>query len=223
MKVALLTGVTGDLGEYIYQALVRDNYKVYSISRKNSDVIENGIVSDLSNSADIQKLEERISQIEKIDLVINCASVFKFKTIDDIRIEDFTESHLVNTIAPFVIIRGALNGLSRSDNPLVINISSDMAINANQTSMAYGTSKCALNYLTGNLAKILIDKGIRVNTISPASIDGNKINELFSGSDITNADGGRVKRSEIYNGISFLIQNKSTIGENLTISGGNLL
>ena len=53
----------------------------------------------------------------------------------------------------------------------IINISSSTSFNADIGTLAYGSSKVALNYATEVLSKELASQGIRVNAVAPGITD----------------------------------------------------
>jgi len=82
-----------------------------------------------------------------------------------------------NTLAPVQLIAAALPLLKRSTNPRVVNVSSRIGSfahtanpdspSADAMSLAYQTSKAALNMATSVLAKQMATHGIHLSAISP--------------------------------------------------------
>ena len=95
--------------------------------------------------------------------------------LDALTAEDFHRLYAVNTIGPFQMIRAArplLEAAARvADSPSsVVNVSSVAALNGTGSSIAYVTSKSALNTMTLSLARALAPL-IRVNAIYPGYMD----------------------------------------------------
>lgn len=80
-KIALITGISGQDGSYLAELLLKKNYKVIGLIRKNSNVLIKNIShiqtrlkliqGDLSDSVSLVGV---LSQIEKLDEVYNLAS-----------------------------------------------------------------------------------------------------------------------------------------------------
>ena len=115
---------------------------------------------------------------ERIDYLINNAGLFggswvkdaHRQSIDSMDYELWEEIMRVNVIAQFRLTRALEGSLMRSDQPLVVMMSSDMGSIGNNDmgqSYAYRTSKAALNMIARSLAVDLGERGIRVISMAP--------------------------------------------------------
>lgn len=118
-------------------------------------------------------LEER-----RIDYLINNAGLYggswtkdsHRQSVDSMDYELWEEIMRVNVIAQFRLTRALEGSLMRSDNPLVVMMSSDLGSIGNNEqgqSYAYRTSKAALNMIARSLAVDLRERGIRVISMAP--------------------------------------------------------
>ena len=115
---------------------------------------------------------------ERVDYLINNAGLYggswtedsHRQSVDSMDYELWEEIMRVNVIAQFRLTRALETSLMRSDNPLVVMMSSDMGSIGNNDagqSYAYRTSKAALNMIARSLAVDLKERGIRVISMAP--------------------------------------------------------
>ena len=96
--------------------------------------------------------------------------VFNHSDLDGLDAEDFLHIYKVNVVGPFQMVRACREMLLESNNPSVVNISSIAGIKGIGSSLAYASSKGALNTMTKSMARNL--GPIRVNAICPGFIQG---------------------------------------------------
>ena len=115
---------------------------------------------------------------ERIDYLINNAGLYggswtedsHRQSVDSMDYELWEEIMRVNVIAQFRLTRALEGSLMRSNQPLVVMMSSDMGSIGNNDmgqSYAYRTSKAALNMIASSLAVDLRERGIRVISMAP--------------------------------------------------------
>jgi 3-oxoacyl-[acyl-carrier protein] reductase len=127
----------------------------------------------------VRKVDERFG---RLDVVVNNAGVTSWVPITDL--EGLTDAMWdeildVNVKAAFRCVRAAAP-LLREANGAVINVSSISGVLATATlsSLAYGTAKAALIYLTRGLA-IALAPDVRVNAVAPAFTDTKWMRDHF--------------------------------------------
>jgi len=179
MKKALITGGAARIGAQIARTLHENNYKIVihcnhsfekaqllsddlnSISQDSSEVIS----GDLK---DIESISSIVNSIDSLDLLVNNASVFYPKSVENSEIEDWNDVINVNLRAPFFLSKGLSIKLS-SRNGSIINIIDIHADRPLKNHAVYNISKSGLKMMTQTLAKELAPN-IRVNGVSPGSI-----------------------------------------------------
>ena len=142
-------------------------------SNKTAEVI--AIQADVANDLDcIATINKAIKKWNRIDALINNAGTTKFvwdhSDLDKLDANDFQHIYGVNVVGPFQMVKAAKEHLLKSENPCVVNVSSIGGIKGIGSSLAYASSKGALNTMTLSMARNL--GPIRVNAVCPGFIEG---------------------------------------------------
>src|SRR5262245_349106 len=162
LRVAI-TGGTSGLGLALVRRLAADGARVAFVAR-TAPVVERiaketgtlGIVGDIGRKDDIYPIALQITaNLGGLDVLINNASSLgptPLAPLADTECEHLEEALAVNVLGAFRLTKavfGALAAAARNEGgALVINISSDAAVNAYPGWGAYGASKSALRHLT---------------------------------------------------------------------------
>lgn len=142
-------------------------------ANKNQEVF--AFQADVSNDDEcMATIDKAIEKWDRIDALINNAGTTKFvwdhSDLDSLDAEDFHYIYGVNVIGPFQMVKAAKEHLLKSTNPCVVNVSSIAGIRGIGSSVAYASSKGALNSMTLSMARNL--GPIRVNAVCPGFIEG---------------------------------------------------
>ncbi len=185
-EVAVITGATGGIGFQVAKRLGQDGYIV--VLNGIQDEIGAERVQELTSEGiqaeyygfDVTKEEEVTSNIKKIgekygkiDVLINNAGGLGGRSrFEDMTTEFYRFVMALNLDSTFFASRAAIPFLKKSDNASIINYTSNAGWNAGGPGAGiYGTSKAAVHTITRALAKDLAEYGIRVNAVSPGTID----------------------------------------------------
>ena len=179
MKTALITGGAARIGAQIARTLHENNFKIIihcNQSLKKAQLLSdelNSVIKDSSgvisgNLNNIESISSIVNSIDSLDLLVNNASVFYPKSVDNSEIDDWNDVINVNLRAPFFLSKGLSKKLSiRSGS--IINIIDIHADRPLKNHAVYNISKAGLKMMTQTLAKELAPN-IRVNGVSPGSI-----------------------------------------------------
>tara|TARA_B100000963_G_scaffold54287_1_gene42477 strand:- start:102 stop:752 length:651 start_codon:yes stop_codon:yes gene_type:complete len=194
------------------------------------------LAADVSDDAScVKTAEETINRWGRIDALVNNAGTTKFvfnhADLDGLDAEDFLHIYKVNVVGPFQMVRACKEMLNKSDNPSVVNISSIAGIKGIGSSLAYASSKGALNTMTKSMARNL--GPIRVNAICPGFIQGDWLRKGM-GDDLYNAAKENLTSStplkltvtpqQVADGIyNFIEISKVVTGETMLMDGGHHL
>ena len=185
-KVAVVTGATGGIGFEVAKRLGSDGFTV----------VLNGI-EDAAGTACVEKLaalgiaceyhgfdvtdehavNEHIQKIGnkygKIDVVVNNAGGLGGRMrFEEMTTDFYRKVMALNLDSTFFVSRAAIPYLKKGELPTIINYTSNAGWNAGGPGAGiYGTSKAGVHAITRALAKDLAEVGIRVNAVSPGTID----------------------------------------------------
>ncbi|CAB3697169.1 SDR family NAD(P)-dependent oxidoreductase [Achromobacter pestifer] len=201
-KVAFVTGGSRGIGAAIVRRLAADGADVaFTYVSASSASAAQALAQELTvdgrraraiqaDSEDAlavrQAVEEAISALGPVDVLVNNAGIFVAGLIGDTSVEEYERTMDINVRAPFVAIRTAQ--ASMPDGGRIINIGSCLAARAGRAGVAlYAASKSALVGLTQGLARDLGPRGITVNVVHPGPIntdmnpaDGERAGELVA-------------------------------------------
>jgi 3-oxoacyl-[acyl-carrier protein] reductase len=240
-KTALVTGASRGIGAATVLALARQGvrrfllqYNSYQdgVAQTASAVRRLGaeamtVQADLSQSASIHDF---IRQIQPpVDILVNNAG----SLVERAKLADYTEDlfdrvmnlnvksawFIAQAVAPVMIEKGA---------GVIVNLSSIAARNGGGPGATiYAAAKAAVSTVTKGLAKELAPKGIRVNAVSPGTVD-NYFHRQFSNRQILDAvvaqtPAGKLgTNEEVADAIVFLCSDASRFiyGQTIEINGG---
>jgi 3-oxoacyl-[acyl-carrier protein] reductase len=248
-KVAIITGGSRGVGAATARLLASKGWNITITCTSSMDDAENvvkeceklgveaiAITADVSeDNSCVQTAQETIEKWGRIDALVNNAGTTKFvfnhADLDGLNAEDFLHIYKVNVVGPFQMVRACKEMLLNSENPSVVNISSIAGIKGLGSSLAYASSKGALNTMTKSMARNL--GPIRVNAICPGFIQGDWLRNGM-GDDLYNAALENLTNNtplkltvtpeQVAEGIySFIDINTVVTGETMLMDGGHHL
>ena len=185
-KVAVITGATGGIGFAVAKRLGKDGYTVIlngiedeAGAKRVKELTAEGITAEYYGF-DVTKEDAVTSNINKIgkkygkiDLLVNNAGGLGGRSrFEEMTTEFYRFVMALNLDSAFFASRAAIPFLKKGKNASIINYTSNAAWTAGGPGAGiYGTSKAGVHAITKALAKDLAEYGIRVNAVSPGTID----------------------------------------------------
>jgi len=206
LRVAI-TGGTSGLGLALVRELSRRGARVTFVARTRARVEQvtqqnpgtHGIVADVSAKNDIYPIAMQITgELGGLDVLINNASDLgptPLAMLSDTECEDLERVFATNVFGPFRLTKALMGALAASAREgrgaVVLNISSDAAINPYPTWGAYGSSKAALHHMTRIWNEEHSADGVHFLSLDPGDMD-----TPMHAAAIPDADPATLKRPE---------------------------
>jgi len=127
------------------------------------------VKADVSKLADIDKFFAQIgAKFGKIDALFANAGIAKFAPVGDSSEQMFDETFDINVKGLYFTVQKAIPLLN--DNAAIVLNSSVVNTKGGAATSVYAASKAAVRSLARTFAGELVDRGIRVNVVSPGPI-----------------------------------------------------
>ncbi len=186
LRVAI-TGGTSGLGLALVGEMMQRGAQVAFVARGREGVERaarehagaHGIVGDVSKKNEIHPIAVQIvGELGGLDVLINNASDLgpvPLALLGDTECEDLERALATNVLGPFRLTKALLGALAASAREgrgaVVLNISSDAAIQPYAGWGAYGASKAALRHMTGIWHAELAGEGVSFLSLDPGDMD----------------------------------------------------
>jgi 3-oxoacyl-[acyl-carrier protein] reductase len=241
---ALVTGASSGIGEATAVALAQQGANV--LIHYNSRLAEAEAVlkkvqahgveaevaqADLTTAEGTRKLSQ-FAESKAIDILVNNAGSLIART----RVLDFTPElwdrvMMLNLTSAFFVSQAVLKGMSKRKRGFIVNVSSVAArFGGGLGALAYSTAKGAISTMTKGLAREFAPLNIRVNAVSPGTVDTNyhrafSTPEALDGVRASTPVGRLGTPQEIADAIVFLCSDRASFihGQVIEINGGFLM
>lgn len=237
-KVAIVTGADSGIGLATAKRFGSEGGKVVLVARNptkleaaEKEVRSAGAADVWSAQCDVSKepevqntVAETMKRWSRFDVLVNCAGLMIFKTIEQHTEDDWLKILHVDLLGAFFFTKQAF--LNMKSGGAIVNVSSIHAIETEPQVASYAASKAALVSLTRSTALEGKPKGIRCNAILPGAIDTPMLwdnpnvragIEKINKSDVGEAD-------DVASAIAFLASDDAAFvqGAMLRVDGGRL-
>ena len=182
-KIALITGGDSGIGKAAAIAFAKEGADVAVIYLDEHDdakatkeeIQQLGsrcllLTGDVGNEEFCKlAVQNTINELGSLHILVNnAAEQHPQQSIEDISTAQLEKTFKTNVFSMFHMVKAALPHLKEGST--IINTSSVTAYNGNETLIDYSATKGAITTFTRSLAKSLVSKKIRVNSVAPGPI-----------------------------------------------------
>jgi NAD(P)-dependent dehydrogenase (short-subunit alcohol dehydrogenase family) len=200
-KAALITGGDSGIGRAVAIAFAREGADMLisylpveeTDARETARWVEEAgrkavlAPGDISDPEVCRSLVQRaVDELGRLDILVNNAAHQRtFDSLEEIPEDDIEHTFRTNILAMFYLSQAAVPHMKPGAS--IINTTSIQAYQPSPELLSYATTKGAIVTFTKGLAKMLAERGIRVNAVAPgpvwtplipASFDGEKVSEF---------------------------------------------
>ncbi len=245
-QTALVTGASSGIGAATAVTFADLGARVsigYLRNKEGAETVRDRIVAaggeaiavagDVRRAADTRRLIERTTEaLGPIDILVNNAgSLIARRALKELTEEHLDEAVALNLKSAVLASQAVAPSMMERRRGAIINVVSIAGhTGGGPGAGAYAAAKAALTAYTKSLARELAPHGIRVNAVSPGTID-TPFHEVFSTPEmiariVTTIPLGRVgTAAECATVIAFLASSAASfiVGETIEINGGQLM
>jgi NAD(P)-dependent dehydrogenase (short-subunit alcohol dehydrogenase family) len=183
-KVALVTGGDSGIGRAVAYHFAREgaDVAIVYLAEEQTDAQEIGdeirklgrrallIEGDVCDPEFCERaVKQTVEMFGQLNVLVNNAAYQKHKaSIEEISDEEWDRTFRTNIHGYFYMARAALKHLKRGD--AIVNCGSITGLEGSKELLDYSSTKGAIHAFTKSLAQNLVERGIRVNCVSPGPV-----------------------------------------------------
>lgn len=246
-KTVIITGATSGIGLELAKNYIKNGVGVYVVGRNfDKYLLTIKAWSDFNGYGDLCKwvhsdfsrpdclVNESFDVIPQVDGFVNCIGILPISPLRLERVEGIVESVNVNLLSPMIFTRELLktNRILKGGSIVYLSSINGTKIGA-KGHVVYSATKGGVNGLVMSLANELAALGIRVNAVSPGTVETPMLEKtkLLVGQEafnnyISQYPLGVGTVNSVVNLINFLVDNDVSswiTGQNFVVDGGYTL
>ncbi len=190
-RVAIITGGARGIGEATAKLFAEKGYTVIVM-----DIIESNVCAEINGNGrecifikcDVSKEEQVkqavakvMNQFGRIDALLNIAGIVLVKPVDEITWDEFRKVVDINIGGTFLTIKHVVPVMKKQNHGVIVNMASVSGHVGQVRHSLYGTTKGGILAMTRALAWELAPYNIRVNSVSPGSVDTQMLRDDVAG------------------------------------------
>jgi NAD(P)-dependent dehydrogenase (short-subunit alcohol dehydrogenase family) len=240
-KVALVTGSGRNIGRATVLRLAGEGAHVVVNARSNQQEAEAvareardlgvkavPVLADVGKKAEVEALAaQALSEFGRVDILINNAAIRPHKPFLEVTDEDWERVRNVVLDGAFYLTRALIGEMAKNNYGRVLFFCGDGSISARSSGRAHlSAAKMALIGMARGLASEFAPQNVRVNVVSPGSIDTRRDNPEWYGNHQPNSAGIPLARQGHVNEIAatclFLVSDDGGFitGQTIHVNGG---
>lgn len=190
-KKAMITGGSRGLGKATAIAFAKEGIDV-AITGRNEDKLKETVaeletfgikamysIFDVGNYEDVKSnIKNIVKTLGTVDILVNNAGIAAMGSFNDMKIEQWSQIIQTNVMGMYYVTKEVLPYLLDKNEGDIINVSSTAGLNGNANISAYSASKFAVIGMSESLMKEVRKNNIRVNTLTPSTIESDMTIEL---------------------------------------------
>lgn len=191
-KIALITGGSSGIGLATAKQFVREGAYVFMSARRETELaaavneIGRNVTAVRADASKLDDLDRLFTQIKRdkgrLDIVFANAGIARYAPLGSISEELYDSIFDINVKGVLFTVQKALSLLP--DGASIILNSSIVGSKGLPSNSVYSASKAAIRSFARTWTTDLKDRHIRVNAISPGSIDTPGLNDLLASSGV---------------------------------------
>uniref|UniRef100_A0A2A4K9Z5 Ketoreductase domain-containing protein n=1 Tax=Heliothis virescens TaxID=7102 RepID=A0A2A4K9Z5_HELVI len=180
-KVVLVTGASSGIGEAVCLHFAKLSARLCLVDKDAENLKKTAedceklsrakvltTVADLRIDEQVHKaVENTKNQFGRIDVVINCAGIYKHASLFDANLIEIYDDIISSNLRSIVYMTNCVAEELVKSKGNIINISSVSGV---FQCALYKTAVAALNHFTASVASELASKGVRINSIAPGVV-----------------------------------------------------
>lgn len=183
-KVALITGADSGIGRAVAVLFAREGADVaftfLKPEKQDADETKRAVeaegrraypmMGDVRDAKICRKfVEQTVDQFGKLDILVNNAAFQQHQeSLEDLTEEQWDQTFKTNIYGYFYMTKAALPHLA--EGSAIVNTGSITGLEGSKQLLDYSATKGAIHAFTKSLAQNLVERGIRVNCVSPGPV-----------------------------------------------------
>lgn len=190
-KKAIITGGGRGLGKATAIAFAKEGIDI-AITGRSEAVLKDAVaeletygvkaiysVFDVGNYKEVRtNIKSIIESLGTVDILVNNAGIAAIGSFNDMEVSQWTQIIQTNVMGMYHVTKEVLPYLLDKNEGDIINVSSTAGLNGNANISAYSASKFAVIGMSESLMKEVRKNNIRVNTLTPSTIESEMSIEL---------------------------------------------
>lgn len=181
-KKVVVAGATGGIGSSLVKLLVQSGAEVF-ITGRNNEKLSNiaaahGIPAshllaiDISNGTQMEELAATVlGQLGAPDILINLAGIGIIKPMEQLSLDDFSQSIQTNLVGAFLFVKSFLPAMKEVKKGLIINVPGVLGKVPMAGAAAYSASKYGIVGMMQSIREELKRTEIRITNLFLGGVD----------------------------------------------------